>query len=48
MRMRLKMKNRSNRYDINRTGPRHEHKYKKYKVLLSMLVMCNKLHLNNI
>ena len=29
--MRLKMKNRSQRYDINRTRPRHGHRYTKYK-----------------
>ena len=25
------MKNRSHRYDINKPGSRHEHKYSKYK-----------------
>ena len=29
MKMRLKMKNRSQRYDINRPRPWHEHKYTK-------------------
>ena len=43
------MKNRSNRYDINRNRPRHGHKYTKYKMYLSaMMVMCNKKHLSNI
>ena len=28
--MRLKMKNRSHRYDINRPRPKHGHKYTKY------------------
>ena len=28
---RLKMKNRSHRYDINRPWPRHGHKHTKYK-----------------
>ena len=32
MKMRLKMKNRSSRYDINRPKPRHGHKYTKYKM----------------
>ena len=27
----MKMKNRSHRYDINRPGSRHRHKYSKYK-----------------
>ena len=30
--MKMKMKNRSHRYDINRARPRHGHKYSKYKV----------------
>ena len=30
MKMRLKMKNRSQRYEINRLRPRHVHKYSKY------------------
>ena len=33
--MRLKMKNGSHRYDINRTRPRHGHKYTNYKFRLS-------------
>ena len=49
IKMRMKMKNRSNRYDINRNRPRHGHKYTKYKMYLSvMMVMCNKKHLSNI
>ena len=31
--MRLKMKNRSQRYELNRPRPRHGHKYAKYNVL---------------
>ena len=31
--MRLKMKNRSQKYDINRPRPRHGHKYTKYKIV---------------
>ena len=38
--MRLKMKNRSSRYDINRTRRRHGHKFTKYKICLhTMMVM---------
>ena len=45
--MRMKMTNRSNRYDINR--PRHGYEYTEYKMCLSMMmVMCNKQHLSNI
>ena len=49
VKMRLKMKHRSHKYDINRTRPRHGHKYTKYKMCLSiMLVICIKQHLGNI
>ena len=49
MKMMLKKKNRSHRCDINRPGPRHGHKYAKYKMCLSiMIAICNKLHLSNI
>ena len=48
MKMRLKMKNRSHRYDINRPRLRHglytKYKYTKYK----MMVTCIKQHLSNI
>ena len=45
MEMRLKMKNRSQRYNIYRRRPRHGHKYTKYKVCLSiMMVICIKQH----
>ena len=37
MKMRLKMKNRSHRYDINRTRPIHGHKYTKHKIWLYVL-----------
>ena len=41
MKMRLKIKNRSHRYDISRAKPRHGHKYIKYIVCLSiMMVIC--------
>ena len=47
--MMLKKTNRSHRYDINRPGPRHGHKYAKYKMYLSiMMAIYNKLHLSNI
>ena len=37
------------RYDINRTRPRRGHKYTKYKMYFSMMmVTCNKQHLSNI
>ena len=32
MKIRLKIKNRSHRYDINRPHSRHGHKYTKYKM----------------
>ena len=49
MKMRLKMKNRSSRYDINRPRCRHGHKYTKYKMCLDiMMVICIKQHLSNI
>ena len=32
--MAMKMKNRSQRYNINRPTPWHEHKYTKYKMCL--------------
>ena len=45
MKMRLKMKNGSHRYDINKTRPRYGHKYTKYEICCSMMmVMCNKQH----
>ena len=33
------MKNGSQRYDINRTRPRHGHKYTKYKICISMMMV---------
>ena len=49
MKVRLKMKNRSHRYDINRPRPGDRHKYTKYKMCLStMTVICTKQHLSNI
>ena len=43
MKMRLKMKNRSSRYDINRPRRRHGPKYTKHKTCLDI-----KQHLSNI
>ena len=37
--MRLEMKNRSHRYDINRPRPRHRHKYTKYKMYFSAIII---------
>ena len=43
------MKNRSQIYNINRPRPRYGHKYTKYKMCLStMMIICIKQHLNNI
>ena len=40
------MKNRSHRQNINRPRRRHGHKYTKYKLYLSvMMVICTKQHL---
>ena len=39
----------SHRYNINRPWPRHRHKYTKYKICSSMMmVVCIKQHLRNI
>ena len=46
--MRLKMKNRSQKYDLNRSRPTHGPKYTKYKVCLGIMVICIKQHLSNI
>ena len=53
--MKLKMKSRSHRYDINRHRPSHGHKYNKYKKCLSMMMLmmlmmliCIMQHLSNI
>ena len=49
MKMRLKMKNGSHRYDVNRTRPRNRHKYSKHKMFFSMImVMCNRQRLSSI
>ena len=47
--MRLKMKNRSYRYDLNRPRPRHRDKYTKYKMPLCIMMFIRiKQHLSNI
>ena len=39
MKMRLKIKSRSQRYNRNRPRPRNEHKYTKYKICLSIMMI---------
>ena len=47
MKIRLKMKNRSHRYDINRHRSRYGHRYTKYKMWFSiMTALCIKQHLS--
>ena len=48
METRLKMKNRSQRYDINRHGSRHGHTYTKHMCLSIMMPIRIKQHLRNI
>ena len=49
IKIKMKMKNRSQRYDINRPRSTHGHKYIKYKKCLSMMILiCIKQHLSNI
>ena len=49
MKIRLKMKNRSHRYVINRRGSRPGVKYTKYEMCFSIImIICDKLHLSNI
>ena len=49
MKMKVKMGNRSHRYDINRPGSRNEPKYTEYKKCFSMMILiCIKQHLSNI
>ena len=45
----MEMKSVSHRYDLNRPGSRHGHKYSKYKKYLSMMMLiCTKQHIRNI
>ena len=47
--MKMNMKIRSHRYDLNRPKSKHGHKYSKYKKCLSMMMLiCIKQHLSNI
>ena len=47
--MKMEMKNRSHRFDMNRPRPRYRHRYTKYKLFHSrMLFICIRKHLNNI
>ena len=49
MKMKIKMKNGLHKHNINRPTSRHEHKYSKYKICLSMIMLkCIKQHLSNI
>ena len=49
MKIRLKMKNRLHRCDLNRPRSRHGHKYTKYKMGLSLImVICIKQYLSSI
>ena len=49
MKTRLEMKNRSQRYDINRPRPRHRHRYTKCKMCPGIImIVCIKQHLSNI
>ena len=53
MKIKMKMKNRSHRYDINSPRSRYGHKYSKCKKCLSMMLTCIKQkprgqHLSNI
>ena len=44
----LKMKNRSQKHDIDKPRPRYGHKYAKYQMWLSiMIVLCTKQHHSN-
>ena len=48
MKMKMKMKNRSHRYDVNRPNARHDQKYSNYKKCLNMMMLaCIKQHLSN-
>ena len=49
MKMKMKLKKKSQRYDINRPSSRHGQKYRKYKKCLSMtMVIFVKQHVSNI
>ena len=50
--MKMNIKKRSHRYDINRLMSRHGNKYSKYKMCLGMtmliMLICIKQHLSNV
>ena len=49
IKMRLKKKNGSPKYDMNRPRPRHGHEYTKYKMFLNIMMLeCIKQHLGNV
>ena len=48
MKIRLEMKNRSRRYNINRPRPRYGQRYTKYKMFQDNLVICINQYLSNI
>ena len=49
MKITLKMKNRSQRYDIKRPRPRYGRRYNKYKMCPNVIMaICIKQHLSNI
>ena len=49
MKMKVKIKTRSRRYDINRPRSKHGCKYSKYKKCLTLMILiCIKEHLSNI
>ena len=39
MKMKIKMKNRSHRYDKNRPRSSHRHRYSQYKKCLTMMIL---------
>ena len=49
MKMGMKIKERSLRYDVNRLRPSSGHKHTEYKTCISMMMLaCVKQHLSNI
>ena len=47
--MKMRMKNKSHRYNVNKHRCRHGHKYSKYKKYLRMMILLSiKQHLSNI
>ena len=49
MKMKMKIKTISHRYDVNRPRKRHGHRYSKYKrCLCMMMLICIKQHVSNV